>query len=336
MAAQRRNRQATGYSSAMPLSSDASALLSQLRANGQPANPKSLKSTLGWDDRTFDQARLELIDDGLAKLVGSRLARSVTDEDLSIDAQRLISALPSDGSTVGNYSLRSRLDLGDEAYANAKQELRSKELIRVGAGYGGTVARSNPDAELTTRPTGARRHEKELYEPFCEWLTSSGIDQELAFFHVRDTSSPRGRKRSGGKWSRPDITAVQVFRYDWLPDIAVQVSTYEIKRAHDPEGLRSVYEAAAHGRWAHHASLVLEKEGDQEVVPSQAVLDEVRRFRLGLYTMSRGPAGTLDIKEVIKPPPTSDAEPEDLNELLEYFFQDNRELRQDFLRAIGR
>jgi hypothetical protein len=128
------------------------------------------------------------------------------------------------------------------------------------------------------------------------------------------------------------VTAVQVFRYDWLPEISVEVSTYEIKPAAEARKLESVYEAAAHGRWAHRSSLVIElREGDK---PEESILGEVGRFNLGLYTMHRQSQGHFDIQPIIEPRPTQ-AQPQALNQLLEHFLGENRELRQSYLRAIG-
>ena len=143
----------------------------------------------------------------------------------------LLAALPADGSTVGNYSVRSQLALDDDTYAEAKRELREKGLIKVGVGYGGTVARVSavPDAKAVDElpVAGLVRKEQELYEPFADWLRSSLADQDLAFAEARITAPPTGYKRNSGRWSRPDVTAVQVFRYEWLPDISVEVSTYD-------------------------------------------------------------------------------------------------------------
>jgi hypothetical protein len=138
----------------------------------------------------------------------------------------LLTALPGDGSSVGNYSLRSELELDDRTYAEAKRELRDKGLIKVGKGYGGTVARADDTQVVKERPrAGLVKLEKDLYEPFADWLKSSLEDQDLAFAEARITALPRGYRRSSGRWSRPDVTAVQVSRYEWLPEIAVELST---------------------------------------------------------------------------------------------------------------
>lgn len=323
----------------MALSSNTHALLDLLNVKGRASNMGRLKAKLGLDDDEYAEAQDSLIEAGLATLVGKgRIARTNVGTDLSVEAAMLLAALPPDGSTVGNYNVRSQLALDDETYAQAKRELRSAGLIKVGVGYGGTVARASalPGTPAIEEPSSAGlvKLETELYEPFAEWLRSSFADQDLAFAEARITATPKGRKRGSGRWSRPDITAVQVFRYDWLPDITVEISSYEIKRSIDAKKLESAYEAAAHGRWAHRASLVVEQAEDTDAVPA-AVFDEVRRFRLGLYAMRRRPEGGFDVREVIKPPLTHESQPEDVNDLLGYFLGENRALRQSYLKAIG-
>lgn len=324
----------------MALSTNAHDLLDRLAVNGRAANCGSVRAKLGLSSPDFAAALEELVETGLAVLVGKgRVARTtVGSSDLSVDAAMLLAALPGDGSTVGNYSLRSKLNLDDGTYTEAKAELRSANLIKVGVGYGGTVARTSvlADSSVTEEPSpaGLVKLEKELYEPFVDWLRSSLADQDLAFAEARITATPKGYKSGSGRWSRPDVTAVHVFRYDWLPQITVEVSSYEIKRAVDASKLESVYEAAAHGRWAHRASLVVEQADDEDAVPP-SIFDEVRRFRLGLYAMRRRASGGFEVREIVKPPLTHESQPEDLNELIGYFLDDKRELRNSYLKAIG-
>jgi hypothetical protein len=326
----------------MALSDVARELLELLDRSGRPSNAARLIKRLDVDDAHYQRAQAELVSAGLARTTGNggRLARAaVAAGDLSVQAEMLLNALPPDGSTVGNYSLRSKLDLDDETYKSAKRELLAAECVTVGVGYGGTLARIGVLLASTTAPEpsgpGLVSRESDLYAPFADWIGASFEDQDLAFAHAKITATARGRVRSGGRWSRPDVTAVQVFRYDWLPDITVEVSSYEIKRATDAEKLESVYEAAAHGRWAHRVSLVLEQLADDGPVAT-SILDEVRRFRLGLYVMRRRPGGGFDIREEVEPPLTPESQPEDLNALLDYFLRDPSTLRQEYLRAIGR
>lgn len=48
-------------------------------------------------------------------------------------------------------------------------------------------------------------------------------------------------------------------------------------------------------------------------------MDEIRRFRLGLYAMRQREGGSFEIREEIKPPLTEDAQPEDVNDLTDTF-----------------
>lgn len=149
---------------------------------------------------------------------------------------------------------------------------------------------------------------------------------------MRDTASPKRRKRSSGKWSRPDVTAITVSNFEYLPGATVEVLSYEIKRAVDADKIESVYEAAAHGRWAHRASLVVEVLPGKPSMPD-AVQDEAERFGLGLYAMTRRHEGTWEIRQ-IRDPDLRTPEPENVDQLLrEYFLADDGE-RQDYLTSL--
>ena len=158
---------------------------------------------------------------------------------------------------------------------------------------------------------------------------------EGTFVHVAVTGSRRKKKGAGTKWSQPDVTAVTVANFEYLPGASVEVSTYEIKRYGEADKIESVYEAAAHGRWAHRASLVVESFADESPV-SASVMAEVQRLGLGLYVVSHRPEGRgLAPREVLQPE-AREPDPENLDELLQDFFRDNDERRQQYRQAIGR
>lgn len=327
------------------LTDDAEALVRALQVRGRPASLATLGRDTGSTDEAVAAAAKELIEAHLARYVrsdrlglvafdsGERDSRA-SPRPPSADAQRLLNALPGDGSTIGNVRLRSLVELSNEAYQSAKQELRAARAIRVGVGYGGTVARAAALPQPAQRASGLVRRERDLYEPFVAWLRSTGADQDARFFHARITASPSGRTRSSGKWSRPDVTAVQVLRYEWLPNIVLEVSSFEIKRAEDALSLESVYEAAAHGRWAHRPSLVLEMDPSRGEPPDR-FLDEIRRFGLGLYLLSHAHGPAMEVQQ-LSDPTLHEPDPAELNELLSYFFQSDQRLRNEFRTAIGR
>lgn len=317
------------------LSDKAQVLLATLDIGGRAANPAAVQRRLNWSEEEFRPAAEELCRAGLADMVGKRLARVVSAGGVSPEAEMLLAALPADGSPVGGLRLRSSLDLDNETYGRARGELDAAGLVIRGRGRGGSIARASAKAEQT--PTSRRRlvaKESDLYDPFVEWL-SAELAGQPGFAHAKKTASAKGWASGSGKWSRPDATAVQVTTYEWLAEVTVEVYSYEIKRAGDAQKLESVYEAAAHGRWAHRASLVVELNPDAGALPD-ALLDEIRRFRLGLYLMRRRDDDSFDIREDIKPPSTHDAQPENVNDLINTFLGRDIELRNEYRRWIGR
>lgn len=319
----------------MALSDEAQQLLAALDPAGRAANPASVLTKLGWTDDQLSLAAHELCDAGLAERRGKRLARVVSAAGVSPEAEMVLAALPADGSSIGGLRLRSLLDLDNETYTRARAELDAAGLILRGRGKGGTIARATAKSEST--PASKARlvgKESDLYDPFLEWLQAE-LEGQPGFAHAKRTASARGWASGSGKWSRPDVTAVQVLTYEWLPQVTVEVLSYEIKRFADAQRLESVYEAAAHQRWAQRASLVVELDREAGALPD-AMREEIRRFRLGLYTMRRRDEGSFDIREVDPPLRTDDAQPEDVNNLIDMFLGRDTELRNEYRRWIGR
>jgi hypothetical protein len=270
-------------------------------------------------------------------------------ERISEDARAIYEALPSDGSRVSNAKLRSRADLrhiDDDAYTRAKGELLTSKLVQAGVGRTGTLARvlkdelaeaeAGADHAIETAATirGGVENESDLYSPFRSWLTSTGLAGGSAFGAAAITASGKGRVRAGGRWSRPDVTAVTVTNFELLPGATVEVSSYEIKRAADAERLESVFEAAAHGRWAHRASLVIERvDGTSEI--DQEIRSEVERFGLGLYTMQRDSGGKWVTTE-LREPDIRQPDPQYVHDLLEYFLglDEIKSRRRDYLQSL--
>jgi hypothetical protein len=90
-----------------------------------------------------------------------------------------------------------------------------------------------------------------------------------------------------------------------------------------------------HQLWAQRASLVVELDREAGALPD-AMLEEIRRFRLGLYTMRRRDDDSFEMREEIGPARTDDAQPEDVNSLIDTFLGRDLELRNEYRRWIGR
>jgi len=312
-------------------------VLEALGDGGRARNLTTIIARTHLARETVATACKELADAGFAKVEGKRVRRTGGSAEgegrLSKSAQALLDALPADGSLRSNLRLRSEVDLDDDAYAGAKQELIDAGVVQLGRGRGGRLGRREVEGSKAAEDERPRvGKESELYEPFARWVGASLSGGGLRFSSVRVTGSPKGRKRSSGKWSRPDVTAVTVANFEYLPGATVEVLSYEIKRAADADKLESVYEAAAHGRWTHRASLAVETLPGESPVPD-AVADEAERFGLGLYSMVRREQGSWEIREV-REPDFRGPEAENLDQLLREYFQTDHDERQQYLTSL--
>jgi hypothetical protein len=284
----------------VPLSETAQRILRRL-VIGRNSNLGPLQEALGLETDECQSAIQELAERELVELVGrSRVRRVTPSAGLSDNAQVIFSFLPRDSSSIGNIRLRSLVDLDNESYRAARAELLDAGLVELGRGRGGSVSRA---VEQPVEPTVSDtfvRVESDLYAPFRDWLKSS-YEGSSYFFDAQITATGRRRPRGSGRWSRPDVTSVLVDRPEWLPQVEVEVSTYEIKPASVAQTIDSVYEAAAHGKQAHKASLVI--EGDETTEPlSDEVKATARRFGLGLYRMQkREGEERYDVSEILEP-----------------------------------
>jgi hypothetical protein len=66
----------------------------------------------------------------------------------------------------------------------------------------------------------------------------------------------QGRRATGGTWSRPDITSVEVRTFSYVPGKFLEVVTFEVK-PHNAINIQEVYEALAHRRTSTRAYVVL-------------------------------------------------------------------------------
>jgi hypothetical protein len=258
---------------------------------------------------------------------------------LSSAAKKLLALVPVDGDFIGNTTLQRRSKLRGNRYWKVRKELVGGGFLTRGKGRGGSVARlvTETDAPpiLLKRGKLFARRESELYEPLKVWLDSEwGAGAEDGdFFEVRITGTARRKKRASGQWSRPDATLVQVNSYDYLPQPVLEVSTFEVKRFSDAENIRSVYEAAAHSRWAHFSYLVAEVPNGDYEFPDR-FMSELERFKIGLILMWKDKDG-WHFDEAESETDRLNPDPKELNVLLKGFFQD-RKREREFKLAIGK
>jgi len=263
---------------------------------------------------------------------------SINNVKLSRRAKKLLELVPPDGTFIGNTTLQRRSKLG-KSYWRIRNELVSGGFLSRGKGRGGSVARLAGDAEaapsVTKKAKGFVRKESELYDPLKDWLVEEwGEDVEPGdFFEVLVTGTPKRKQRTGGKWSRPDVTLVQVNSYDYLPQPVLEVTTFEVKKFPDAEDIRSVYETASHSRRTHFSYLVAEVPSPDYEFPERFV-SELERFHLGLIFMWKEKE-KWKFEEQEWETERLNPEPEELNRLLKEFFQACSRVKE-FKQALGK
>lgn len=256
---------------------------------------------------------------------------------LSRVAKKLLNLVPPDGTFIGNKKLQRRSKLG-KGYWKFQRELVSKGVLTRGKGRGGSVARLEAESEVGLagkKAKSAVEKESELYDPLKNWLVGEwGEDVEGGdFFEVLVTGTPKKKGRKSGKWSRPDVTLVQVNSYDYLPQPVLDVTTFEVKKFPDAEDMRSVYETASHSRRTHFSYLVAEVPSADYEFPERFV-SELERFHLGLIFMWKN-KGKWEFEEQEWETERLNPEPEELNRLLKEFFQACPRLKE-FRQALGK
>jgi hypothetical protein len=184
---------------------------------------------------------------------------------------------------------------------------------------------SDDEEHSENRPA---RGEELLYEPIAKTLKSiEGSGKEAYWVKITARSDRKGQ------WSRPDIISVDVQRFDYLPGKSLLVTSYEVKRK-DHYNLSSVYEAAAHQRWAHNTFLVLEVENGEEPIDSDVEL-EAARLGVGIKkAYLKSPNGEMVLAEVSEAKRNNPV-PQAVNEIVEDFFEGDINGLLKYKHAIG-
>ncbi|MFE4503886.1 hypothetical protein ACFRFQ_28855 [Rhodococcus sp. NPDC056743] len=189
------------------------------------------------------------------------------DFQLNTDEYTLYQALPEDGSAQGNITTRKALRWRKTKYWETREGLIRKQAAIAGLGGGGTLRRA-PDQVDGTELAGqvvesvggvripARVRERHLYGPLVDTLRESWSRETRSNSIVVEDTSDQGRRSTGGRWTRPDIVAINLKEYDYLPGKYIEVVSFEVKPA-DQINVTAVYEALAHRRSATHAYVLL-------------------------------------------------------------------------------
>jgi len=166
---------------------------------------------------------------------------------------------------AGNKTLREKLGWKEEKYFKVRQALIEEGLVEVGGGKGGSV-------HVLGDKEGEAEQADEFLEPEYEkdhYLQVVGkLEKQLKQDFqdaVVERTAHQGGKLTGGKWSRPDILALTVQRFEYIVQDEFISRSYEIKRG-DVVDTDAVAEAAGHQRIAQLAYLVVVPHGDNKAI----------------------------------------------------------------------
>lgn len=201
-----------------------------------------------------------------------------TDRKVEELQEQLISAMPPRGS-IGNGALRIKLGWNEDPYWYIRNKLLQSGHIEERRGRGGNVRLVLPMTspvrvnEASFASQESRITESALYDPIIATIRSHWVPDHNIQDFVIDRTAHQGRRDTGGKWTRPDITLASYNIYRYVPGKQVELNTFEVK-TYDGLDVTAVYEALAHRRAAHY-SYVLAYVPDSERVALGPLLERL-------------------------------------------------------------
>jgi len=162
------------------------------------------------------------------------------------------------GGSAGNTYLCGQLGWESALYWRVRERLLNEGVVQKGRGRGGSVSLTKVE-EAEEQPE--YQAEKDLYDPASKVIQDPFLsDLDLATMGDRNSlveiTANQGGKKTAGKWTRPDITAVVVRKFKHQPVKALDVLTFEVK-AKDGLAIDAVYEALSHSKVATFAYLLI-------------------------------------------------------------------------------
>lgn len=271
----------------------------------------------------------------------------------------LLSLIPESGATIGNVSLREKLNaavsvaagepLAEADYWALRDALIDEGLILQGRGRGGSVHRvvaPPPSAPITspispnvtpnvTSPPEVvtqKSIEAALYEPFEKAIAAGYVKDNRIKRFISEITAAQGRRVTGGKWTRPDITIAAVRTYYFTPGKRLEVITFEIKPDLET-AFEGVYEALAHSAFAHRSYLavhVKESEYDDDI-PDDRIVQECTRHGVGYMTFSD--PGDYGTSEIVTSARLREPDPYDVDTFIRtQISPDNQDQLREFLQ----
>lgn len=184
---------------------------------------------------------------------------------LTDDEYRLLVLLPDTLDPLGNTTARRQLGWNKARYARARAGLLDKQLVLRAAGKGGALRRApvTDDSRFNVDPTTDKTTirppvpESALYAPILQKLKAQWADDRNFYPLVVEETAHQGRRKTGGRWTRPDLVAIGTKTFKYIPHQQFEVITFEVKPIEQLDVV-AVFEALAHRRSSTHAYVLVE------------------------------------------------------------------------------
>lgn len=245
--------------------------------------------------------------------------------------QELLAQVPSDGG-IGNTRLMRALGWAEGEYWEVRNRLVERGVLEVGRGRGGSVRRpvvpegldldgvaalsSAPAREEDALEPVGRHSEAALYPPIARVLKEQWIRDKRIERSILHLTAQQGRRSTGGRWTRPDISLIALSTYPYVPGRHFDVITFEVK-PQDTIDVTCVYEALAHLRSATRAYVLLHVPDRLVDELSDTLIEisaEAKRHGVGMITFG-DPADYETWEERIEPT-RQEPDPRKLNDFL--------------------
>ena len=169
-------------------------------------------------------------------------------------------------------------DLGEELYYQAEDALIEEELIERCLGRNGGIRRlvQQDDSQSQIDPESSDsiaeeslQREKDHYEPALKQIEKHWTDERSEKHIYGAVTAYQGKRSTGGRWSRPDITLCTVSKWIFSsrPEgeiITIEIKLFDKKKFDINEVYTGVYEALAHKSRSHYSYLMIANFPKQE------------------------------------------------------------------------
>lgn len=200
---------------------------------------------------------------------------------------RLLALLRGSESALGNFTLMHELRCNPETYWKVRDMLLDEGVIIKWKGRGGSVKLADRIDEVPAKEEKKQiiepKKERHLYDSVLKVLREEWAHEQKLDDVVIEVTAHQGAKDTGGRWTRPDVIAVSVSSYPFVPGKFIDVTTFEVKLAQELD-ITAAYEALAHRRYGTR-SILLVYVGEQKKDLARRldiIIEECSKHGIGL------------------------------------------------------